>query len=295
MGKKESIRSSHKILKSIQRIKTYIYKSQIYTNTMNNYFEDPVTISLYPMEMYDEDLTPDCGVEIDEKCEEIYEACKGWGTSEKRLIEAIGNTSGEERKLIALRYEEMHDKNLRKVMKSECGNSHFGEALQYLALGPVETECRMLKKAVDGLGANKVMMYSILCGRSNEDMELLKKTYYKEYTDDLVSRMSSEVGGDMKKILLSAVQVRKSVRSYSFCLFHDGCCINIYQLQFCLPMIFTFIFHRDRLQKKNLIQITTLKIRQEKMLKNCTKWVKEDGAPMKLGWPKSSSCLHQNI
>lgn len=173
---------------------------------MDKYSEDPETISLYPGELYEEDLTPDCGVEIDEKCNEIYEACKGWGTSEKRLIEAIATTTGEQRKLIALRYEELFEKELRKVMKSECGNSHFGEALQYLALGPVETECRMLKKAVDGLGSNKIMMYSILCGRSNEDMELLKKTYYKEYTDDLVSRMSSEVGGDMKKILLSAVQ-----------------------------------------------------------------------------------------
>lgn len=173
---------------------------------MNKYSEDPETISLYPAELYEEDLTPDCGTEIDEKCNEIYEACKGWGTSENRLIEAIGNTTGEERKLIALRYEELHEKNLRKVMKSECGSNDFGVALQYLALGPVEAECRMLKKAVDGLGADKVMLYSILCGRSNDDMELLKKTYYKEYTDDLVSRMSSEVGGDMKKILVSAVQ-----------------------------------------------------------------------------------------
>lgn len=173
---------------------------------MQKYSEDPNTISLYPAELYAEDLTPDCGVEIDEKCNEIYEACKGWGTSEKRLIAAIGGTTGEERKLIALRYEELHKMELKKLMRKECGNNHFGEALQYLALGPVETECRMLKKAVDGLGSNKVMMYSILCGRSNADMELLKKTYYKMYTDDLVSRMSGEVGGDMKKILVSAVQ-----------------------------------------------------------------------------------------
>jgi len=173
---------------------------------MDKYLEDPNTISLYPAELYEEDLTPDCGVEIDEKCTEIYEACKGWGTSEKRLIEAIGKTTSEERKLISLRYEEMYDKELLKLMKKECGNNDFGEALQYAALGPVETECRMLKKAMDGFGSNKIMLYSILCGRSNDDMELLKKTYYKMYTDDLVSRMSGEVGGDMKKILVSAVQ-----------------------------------------------------------------------------------------
>jgi hypothetical protein len=173
---------------------------------MDKYNEDPNTISLYPAELYEEDLTPDCGTEIDEKCTEIFEATEGWGTSEGRLIKAIANTTGEERKLIALRYEEMHEKNLRKLMKSECGNNNFGQALQYLALGPVETECRMLKKAVDGLGTNELMMYSILCGRSNADMELLKKTYYKEYTDDLVGRMSGEIGGDMKTILMSCVQ-----------------------------------------------------------------------------------------
>lgn len=172
----------------------------------HRYSENPETISLYPAELYAEDLTPSIGPEIDTICEEIYKACKGWGTSEKRLIEAIGNTTAAERKLISIRYPQIHKKNLKELMKSECGNNDFGQALQYLALGPVEAECRMLKKAVDGLGSNKVMMYSILCGRSNADMQLLKKTYYKLYTDDLVSRMSGEVGGDMKKILLSAVQ-----------------------------------------------------------------------------------------
>lgn len=173
---------------------------------MDKYSEDPETISLYPGEIYNDDLVPDIGEDIDDICTEIREATKGWGTSEGRLVEALGNTTGEQRKLISIRYEEMFEKDLRKKLKSECGNSSFGVALQYAALGPVEMECRMLKKAVDGIGSNETMMYAILCGRSNEDMELLKKTYYKEYTDDLVSRMSGEVGGDMKTILLSCVQ-----------------------------------------------------------------------------------------
>lgn len=173
---------------------------------MLNYSEDPETISLYPADIYDEDLTPDMGPEIDDRCTQIREATKGWGTSEKKLIHAIADTTGAERKLISLRFEEMYEKDLRKLMDSECGDGNMGEALQYLALGPVETECRMLKKAVDGLGSNELIMYSILCGRSNADMELLKKTYYKLYGDDLVSRMSSEVSGDMKKILVSSVQ-----------------------------------------------------------------------------------------
>ena len=109
---------------------------------MDAYSEDPNTISLYPAELYAEDLTPDFGDEIDDKCNEIYESCKGWGTSEGRLIEAIGSTTGEERKYISLRYEEVHEKELKKLMKSECGSDNFGQALQYLSLGPVEAECR---------------------------------------------------------------------------------------------------------------------------------------------------------
>jgi len=50
------------------------------------------------------------------------------------------------------------------------------------------------------------LLYSILFGRSNADMELLKKTYYKMYTDDLVSKVSGEVGGILKKVLLGSLQ-----------------------------------------------------------------------------------------
>jgi len=173
---------------------------------MDNYAEEFKTISLYPSELYDEDLTPDCGVEIDDIANEIHEACKGWGKDSKRLIKAIASTTGSERKQLSIRYPELHDIELLKLMKDECGKSDFGVATHFLALGPVEAECRMIKKAVDGLGSDKLLLYSILCGRSNEDMILLKKTYYKVYTDDLVARVSSEVGGDLKKVLTSAVQ-----------------------------------------------------------------------------------------
>ena len=43
-----------------------------------NYNEDPVTIDLYPELAFEEDLTPDvAGVEIEERCNKIHEACKG--------------------------------------------------------------------------------------------------------------------------------------------------------------------------------------------------------------------------
>lgn len=174
---------------------------------MNNYSDNLKTISLYPDELCKEDLTLDCGIEIDDKCNLIHEACKGWGKDTTKLISVMSSSNGETRKKMALRYPELHgDTDLRKLIKYECGDSDFGVAMQLLALGPVEAECRMIKKAVDGWGSDKLLLYSILCGRSNEDMVLLKKTYYKLYTDDMTERIAGEVGGDLKKVLLSAVQ-----------------------------------------------------------------------------------------
>ena len=154
------------------------------TTSISKYAEDPKTIHLYPFDLYDEDLTPDCGVEIDDICTEIHEACKGWGKDSKRLVKALGNTIGKDRRSIAIRFPEMYDKDLTLLMKDECGNNNeMGAATQFLSVGPVEAECMMLKRAMDGLGSDKVMLYSILCGRSNEDIDLLKKTYYKLYTE----------------------------------------------------------------------------------------------------------------
>jgi hypothetical protein len=171
---------------------------------MLNYSEDPKTIGLYPDELLEEDLTPDCsGYEA--QCNEILEATKGWGTSEGRLISAIGNTTADDRMRIAKLYKDLYNTDLSKLMKSECGGD-FGLALQYLSYSAVEAECEMLQKAMIGVGTNEKLLYSILGGRSNKDMELLKKTYYKRFTEDLVSQVSSELSGDLKTVMLACLQ-----------------------------------------------------------------------------------------
>jgi len=167
--------------------------------------DEATSIDLYPELVHEEDLTPDCGVEIDEICEKIHKACKGWGTDETGLIETLGSTTPEDRLKITLRYQDLYDKSLRSVMKSEAGGD-FGKALKYLSLNPVEAECKMIKDACKGIGSHKKILFSILCGRSNRDMELLKKTYYKFYSKDLSALITSESGGDIRKIFSACLQ-----------------------------------------------------------------------------------------
>jgi|AntRauTorckE5430_2_1112549.scaffolds.fasta_scaffold10745_2 annexin A13 len=177
---------------------------------MQKYSIDPVSINIYPDLTHEEDLTPDCGVEFDSVCEEIRSAVKGFGCDKSKLIKTLGSTTPEDRLKITLRYKDIYEKDLKDVIKKEVSGD-FGTAMKYLALPPVEAECQMIKHACKGVGSHQTVLYSILCGRSNKDMELLKKTYYKMYTKDLTSTMSSEVGGllggsDIWKIMSASLQ-----------------------------------------------------------------------------------------
>lgn len=70
------------------------------------------------------------------------------------------------------------------VIKSECGNRDFGTALQLLALNPIDADCHLIKIACKGIGTNEFMLATVLCGRTNKEMEALKvSTTAKEKQD----------------------------------------------------------------------------------------------------------------
>lgn len=114
--------------------------------------------------------------------------------------------SGETRCKVPIRYKEIYDKDLRALVKSECGNRDFGTALKFLAVNPVEAECDMINKACKGLGTDELLLYPIICGRSNRDMEILKKKFFDIYTKDLGRVLDSELGGHFESLIFNALQ-----------------------------------------------------------------------------------------
>ncbi|EJK60385.1 hypothetical protein THAOC_19272, partial [Thalassiosira oceanica] len=74
--------------------------------------------------------------EIDQYCDEIHRACKGFGTDEKALIAILGTKNAVERSLIAFRYPQMHSKKLKDLMKRKTAEIRF--RTQLLALPSIE-------------------------------------------------------------------------------------------------------------------------------------------------------------
>ncbi|KAL7564462.1 hypothetical protein ACA910_001556 [Epithemia clementina (nom. ined.)] len=173
-----------------------------------------MSIGLYPAIVLEGDLSPDAfGSDVDAVCEEIHEACQGFGTHEDRLIKAMGGMTPEMRCKVPYRYKELFgdSKTLKEVMKSECGKRDFGKCLQFLAVPPHVAECDMIHMACKGAGTNEKLLTTIITGRSNAEMELLKKTYFDLHTEDLGRVLDRELGGHFEHLVFNCLQASEEV------------------------------------------------------------------------------------
>ena len=165
-----------------------------------------MSINLYPETVHQAELgEPAFYPEIDEACDAIYKACKGMGTDEKAIIATLGSKGMKERFLIAFRYKQKYNKELYDLMKKE-NSGDFGALTQLLALPIAQAEAKIIRIATKGMGTNEKLLYSVICGRSNEEIALVKKAFYQRYNQDLSILAAKELGGDLEKLMLCCLQ-----------------------------------------------------------------------------------------
>jgi len=128
----------------------------------------------------------------------INEATEGWGAKKDQVIAAIATKDGTERWKLTKRYKELFNQDLDALMKKEF-QGDFKYAMTVLTMPLDEAECYMLKKATDGIGCKVNIIYSILCGRTNDELDRIKKNYFRLYTKDLGKLMAKELHGEMER------------------------------------------------------------------------------------------------
>jgi Annexin len=106
---------------------------------------------------------------------------------------------------MALRYKELYSVELYDVMKKEFSGD-FGMALKFLSLPADKMECAMLHTAMKGVGSNVNIVWSILVGRTNDELDRIKKRYFEMYTKDLSKQLASELHGNMERIVFNSIQ-----------------------------------------------------------------------------------------
>ncbi|OQS02157.1 annexin [Thraustotheca clavata] len=141
---------------------------------------------------------------IDNWCNEIRAACAGIGTDEDKLSQALGTKTASERYLISLRYPELHGKSLLDEVVGETSRD-YGKLLQLLAQPIEEAEAMIIRDSTKGAGTAEKHLIPVLSGRSNEELNILKKAFFKKYESDMVVVLDDDLGGDLKKFYLAIV------------------------------------------------------------------------------------------
>ncbi|EEY59329.1 Annexin (Annexin) Family [Phytophthora infestans T30-4] len=141
--------------------------------------------------------------DIDAAAQEIQRVCTGAASDEAALASLLLSKTVEQRYLIWWRYRILFKQSLTVWVKS---TSNYGVLLQMLASPLEQVEAEILRKATKGLGTTEEWIYPVVMARSNAEIALLKKTFQEKYGEDLVKVLSSDLSGDLKKVILAAMR-----------------------------------------------------------------------------------------
>nr|AAW26499.1 unknown [Schistosoma japonicum] len=108
--------------------------------------------------------------------EVLYEAMKGWGTNEHRIIEILGYRSSHQRIIIRDQFKALYGKDLITELSSET-SGHFKKLLKMLLTDTDKMNARALYKAMKGGGTDESTIIEVLCTSSNCEIEDIKTAY----------------------------------------------------------------------------------------------------------------------
>ena len=136
---------------------------------------------------------------IDKDASEIKNMMK---KDKNTFIFTIAHRTNRERLAIIDSYKRQFNRDLIKDIKSELSGD-FKDTVVALFQDPVTFDCYSLNKAMKGLSTNEDTLIEILSTRNNQYISLIKKRYQEIYGKSLESELSSELSGDLKKVMLT--------------------------------------------------------------------------------------------
>ena len=146
---------------------------------------------------------------VDEDAAALRKAMKGIGTDEKAIIKIIANRTNRERLAMIESFKRQFNRDLIKDLKSELSGK-FEDATLALFKDPIEYDCYSLNKAMKGAGTNEDTLIEILASRPNYYINQIKERYKILFGKTLEENLSSELSGDLKKVMLTLTSAQRS-------------------------------------------------------------------------------------
>ena len=149
---------------------------------------------------------------VDEDAAALRKAMKGLGTDEKAIIKIIANRTNRERLAMIESFKRQFNRDLIKDLKSELSGK-FEDATLALFKDPIEYDCYSLNLAMKGAGTNEDTLIEILATRPNYYINQIKEKYKILYKKSLEEHLTSELSGDLKRVMLTLASAYRSTNA----------------------------------------------------------------------------------
>jgi annexin A7/11 len=135
----------------------------------------------------------------------LRESMKGSGTDEDAIISLTASKNNTQRQELRKAYKASFGRDLIDDLKDELGGN-FEKVVVAMYLSPVEYDVVELYKAFKGMGTDEDTVSEIIGSRSNYRLKEIAGLYKVKYDEDFEKRLTSEVSGDYRKLLISIMQ-----------------------------------------------------------------------------------------
>jgi len=135
----------------------------------------------------------------------LRKAMKGWGTSESPIIDIVVSRSCEQLKEIEAMYKTSFGRDLKEDLKDEL-RGNFQDVVMARFLSPPEIDALYLRKALKGVGTRESLLIQIICTKTNDEIEELKKAYNEMFERELVDDIIGDTTGPFEELLVALLQ-----------------------------------------------------------------------------------------
>ena len=129
----------------------------------------------------------------------LRKAMKGFGTDEGTLIKILATADPLYVAKLNHTYSQRLGRNLEKDVKSEVSGK-LEDALVAFIRGPLMQDVHAVRNAVKGIGTNEDLLNDVLIGRSNADLEAIKRAYRETFSKSLEEDVLDDLSGRTKQL-----------------------------------------------------------------------------------------------
>jgi len=135
--------------------------------------------------------------------ETFYRAGEGrLGTDERTYITIVSSNSPEQLQLIDQNYRRTHSKGMEHAIKSETSGNFRDTMLALITLPDMYFATRV-KDAVDGAGTRDLDLITAFVANERPQLQMIARAYQARYGKSMAKRVSDDVSGDYKRILMA--------------------------------------------------------------------------------------------